>query len=224
MKTIKIIIAILLFIALLPATFCVFSDAASFGELNEKFDNMPLEYLSATDIAALPSIQKGVDSVSLSFSSLVICTFVFVLAAGVFAIAWRKKFYGALTSGILLLISIWWNISLQNAKGNLAGQPIIRYIPNSTETLTTGSMPLAIILLFLPMIFLLLTGAIEFIGHFIKKGKNAPAEKNTVPAEEVVQAPKEPNIDDLKKYKDLLDAGVITQEEFDAKKKQLLGL
>ena len=74
------------------------------------------------------------------------------------------------------------------------------------------------------MIFLLLTGAIEFIGHFIKKGKNAPAEKNTVPAEEVVQAPKEPNIDDLKKYKDLLDAGVITQEEFDAKKKQLLGL
>ncbi len=30
--------------------------------------------------------------------------------------------------------------------------------------------------------------------------------------------------DELKKYKDLLDAGAITQEEFDAKKKQLLGL
>lgn len=30
--------------------------------------------------------------------------------------------------------------------------------------------------------------------------------------------------DDLKKYKDLLDTGVITQEEFDAKKRQLLGL
>lgn len=30
--------------------------------------------------------------------------------------------------------------------------------------------------------------------------------------------------DKLKKYKDLLDSGVITQEEFDAKKKQLLGL
>ena len=28
----------------------------------------------------------------------------------------------------------------------------------------------------------------------------------------------------LKKYKDLLDTGVITQEEFDAKKKQILGL
>lgn len=32
------------------------------------------------------------------------------------------------------------------------------------------------------------------------------------------------NADELKKYKDLLDSGVITQEEFDAKKKQLLGI
>jgi hypothetical protein len=30
--------------------------------------------------------------------------------------------------------------------------------------------------------------------------------------------------DELKKYKELLDTGVLTQEEFDAKKKQLLGL
>lgn len=30
--------------------------------------------------------------------------------------------------------------------------------------------------------------------------------------------------DEIKKYKDLLDAGVITQEEFEIKKKQLLGL
>ena len=30
--------------------------------------------------------------------------------------------------------------------------------------------------------------------------------------------------DELKKFKDLLDNGVITQEEFDQKKKQLLGL
>ena len=32
------------------------------------------------------------------------------------------------------------------------------------------------------------------------------------------------SIDDLRKLKDLLDNGTITQEEFDAKKKQLLGL
>ena len=34
----------------------------------------------------------------------------------------------------------------------------------------------------------------------------------------------ESSTDELKKLKDLLDAGIITQEEFDAKKKQLLGL
>ena len=32
------------------------------------------------------------------------------------------------------------------------------------------------------------------------------------------------NADELKKYKELLDNGIITQEEFDAKKKQILGL
>lgn len=32
------------------------------------------------------------------------------------------------------------------------------------------------------------------------------------------------NADELKKFKELLDSGVITQEEFDTKKKQLLGL
>ena len=32
------------------------------------------------------------------------------------------------------------------------------------------------------------------------------------------------NADEIKKYKELLDTGIITQEEFDAKKKQLLGL
>lgn len=35
---------------------------------------------------------------------------------------------------------------------------------------------------------------------------------------------KQSDADELKKYKDLLDSGIITQEEFDAKKKQILGL
>ena len=47
------------------------------------------------------------------------------------------------------------------------------------------------------------------------KAKNAPA---------VSAAPALSSADELKKFKDLLDAGIISQEEFDAKKKQLLGL
>ena len=37
-------------------------------------------------------------------------------------------------------------------------------------------------------------------------------------------APQISNADELKKYKELLDSGVITQEEFNAKKTRLLGL
>ena len=59
----------------------------------------------------------------------------------------------------------------------------------------------------------------EIIVAFIKKQideiKNAPASEVVLqvsPAEE------------LKKFKELLDNGIITQEEFDAKKKEILGL
>lgn len=49
-------------------------------------------------------------------------------------------------------------------------------------------------------------------------------EKKIVNIPIVKQEPTQSNADELKKYKDLLDNGVITQEEFDQKKKQLLGL
>ena len=48
--------------------------------------------------------------------------------------------------------------------------------------------------------------------------KNISAQNNAVPQSSSSAA------DELKKFKELLDMGVITQEEFDAKKKQLLGL
>ena len=48
--------------------------------------------------------------------------------------------------------------------------------------------------------------------------------QNTTPAQTAVPTSTTSNADELKKYKELLDSGVITQEEFDAKKKQLLGL
>ncbi len=55
---------------------------------------------------------------------------------------------------------------------------------------------------------------VDFIRHKVKTSKQqATTVTNALsPAEE------------LKKFKDLLDVGVISQEEFDTKKKQLLGL
>ena len=52
--------------------------------------------------------------------------------------------------------------------------------------------------------------------------KKIVAEETTQP-EAPKEAPKLDKFDELKKYKELLDAGVITQEEFDKKKKELIG-
>lgn len=48
--------------------------------------------------------------------------------------------------------------------------------------------------------------------------------KNSAPAATTVVVNNASAADELKKFKELLDCGIITQEEFDAKKKQLLGL
>lgn len=72
--------------------------------------------------------------------------------------------------------------------------------------------------------FMCVQNADEFVAaanKAIEENKKANGTAPVAPAP-VVQATS--NADELKKYKDLLDSGVITQEEFDAKKKQLLGL
>ena len=57
---------------------------------------------------------------------------------------------------------------------------------------------------------------------FADSAKEATPIVSSTPTQTSVQTIS--NADELKKFKDLLDAGIITQEEFDAKKKQLLGL
>lgn len=67
----------------------------------------------------------------------------------------------------------------------------------------------------------------EFVSATLAKieefKKNAPAPASA-PAPSVVQNIQQSSADELAKFKALLDNGTITQEEFDAKKKQLLGL
>ncbi len=59
------------------------------------------------------------------------------------------------------------------------------------------------------------------IAEEIRKLLVIRQDKNTAPTSNQQPAS---NADELKKYKELLENGIITQEEFDAKKKQLLGL
>lgn len=70
--------------------------------------------------------------------------------------------------------------------------------------------------------FLYITNAKEIhqtISELLVNRQNSFQDKTTIK-----QEPQQSNADEIKKYKDLLDSGAITQEEFDAKKKQLLGL
>ena len=55
-----------------------------------------------------------------------------------------------------------------------------------------------------------------------KKPNNTNKDNASASANKVVDEAK--NVEILKQYKELLDSGVLTQEEFDAKKKQILGL
>lgn len=77
------------------------------------------------------------------------------------------------------------------------------------------------------------SGRIKFLGisnrneiyEAIKKilaDRQTKEVKASAPVTNITQA--QSSADELKKFKDLLDSGIITQEEFDAKKKQLLGL
>lgn len=61
---------------------------------------------------------------------------------------------------------------------------------------------------------------VEQAAAFIKKKIDDLKKQKNTPT--VVAATS--TADELKKFKDLLDMGAITQEEFDAKKKELLGL
>ena len=59
----------------------------------------------------------------------------------------------------------------------------------------------------------------DVISRLLVERQSKPIAQTTI-KQEIPQS----NADELAKYKDLLDKGIITKEEFDAKKKQLLGL
>lgn len=59
----------------------------------------------------------------------------------------------------------------------------------------------------------------EEVANYVKKKiDEAHRAKNQIGGSPVSSA------EEIKKFKDLLDSGIITQEEFDAKKKELLGI
>lgn len=227
MKTLKIIIAVLLLLMLLPVSGCVFQQENVDVALSEKFEKITVNQLTANEITRFPRVAESLENNTFSLGLLLICTFLFVLAAGIVLIVCRKKFYSALIAGSLVLIVFVWNSSLQKNIQSVANDAILRRLPSITYYEDTSTLFLANFMLFLPMIASLVIGTIETVLYFVKRKKNI-AVKETQNEEEIaateITPQKEANIDELKKYKELLDQGIITQEDYDAKKKELLGL
>jgi hypothetical protein len=67
-----------------------------------------------------------------------------------------------------------------------------------------------------------LIGNYAEIGNVLSKKINERQESTTNDLKSI--SPQSSSMDDIIKLKTMLDSGIITQEEFDAKKKQLLGL
>ena len=95
-----------------------------------------------------------------------------------------------------------------------------------SSEIATPCLVLAIFVSFVPPI--LMQDKINAIALKESAPTEAPVQPTVPEAEPVSAAPAQTIADgipeELEKYKRLLDNGVITQEEFDAKKKQLLGL
>ena len=74
--------------------------------------------------------------------------------------------------------------------------------------------------------FILVVIAIVFgvLGNKLNPSPKIKKTKKSAQTPVQISVQQSTSADELKKYKDLLDMGAITQEEFDAKKKQLLGL
>ncbi len=64
----------------------------------------------------------------------------------------------------------------------------------------------------------------QYISNLLIERQNKADLAIPAAANVAVPVPATSNADELKKYKELMDCGAISQEEFDAKKKQLLGL
>ena len=137
----------------------------------------------------------------------------------------------SLVAGILLLIVYWVRrkceitITEKNVRGRtLFGKEVVLplYMVSSYSTRT-----------FMSTIAIATSSGItafSFVGNYAEIGnvlsqKINERQENTVNQPIANTAASQGNpMDDLKKLKELFDAGIITQEEFDAKKKQLLGL
>lgn len=125
---------------------------------------------------------------------------------------------------ILIILSIMRNCELtitdKRAYGNIGSKRVDLPIDSISSIGINGSYTLSISTSSGNLTFRAIQNAAEFhkvLSKLLIERQNE--KKKTVEIKQEIQLS---GADEIKKYKELLDSGIITQEEFDAKKKQLL--
>lgn len=117
-----------------------------------------------------------------------------------------KKYAGIGLTVLSIIGGLYSIITITDEKGNLFGY--------NYEPPYTSHEAVIIALLVICVVLLLVGFALWAIGASEEPSVNGKSSQYAV-----ANVPEE-----IRKYKELLDAGVITQEEYEAKKKELMGL
>ena len=134
-------------------------------------------------------------------------------------------FIGSMLINIILcLVSIFGNATDRDGKSHIV-MAIVNLILGGLVSLITHAPGYdAISINPIYKIFMLFCLIAIFILAVIKRSSLVVPKVEAQSQQIVNNIQETSNADELKKFKELLDSGIITQEEFDAKKKQLLGL
>ena len=244
MKTLKIIFAILLIFAFLPVSGCsVFINTEVGSSENKVSEDMDL-YLEYGQ--NYKEFLSDVNTISMSTKAFMIFSFLGILSAIIIVFTTLGKKYGGLLSGgIVFTLIIWAEINkilIQSLENHAIGLHLIA--TNIVYQEKDWLVPYGIFnvpnhysliqgLLALPAVGLLLVGLFQLILPHIQRKKesillhDSPSKayvNNDRDHTDLSNSSENDNIEQLKKYKQLLDEGVITEEEFEIKKKQLLNL
>ena len=213
MKTLKIMLYILLALTVFLMTVALLV----YLVVPEMRENLTL------DAYAIPQerIERHTIMVAIELVLMIVCSVASLIST---IVNWKKP-HGGYYAGALLAVPYILCVVLVHSANNLLGYMEANYYNFYHVFRYTHVFALTIFawVLFITMAVLLLDGFLQ-----TRRCKNeAPVNGNngaTQSVQPAAAAVSSTVATELKQYKELLDMGVITQEEFDAKKKQLLGL
>lgn len=202
MKTLKTLFAFLALAIIYPCAFAALSYAERLGDFIAE---------AGSTVILAPAIYNT----EVAFRILAIVIPLLFLSTTIVGLSLKQKYYGGLIAGVLQLIAfIWFGVCC-----------LIISTHGYHVAYSSNIIAVFFGMITLPMLGNLIIGIIEtkkfqqrVMMGLPREETPAPSVHNAIPALQPVSAAAE-----LKQYKELLDMGGITQEEYEAKKQQLLG-